>query len=100
MFDEATLREVEAIAADLRVEPAALLAVAEIESGGKPFALVDGRQEPLIRFEGHYFDRRLDGQEKAEARAAGLANPKAGAVVNPDGQAARWKMLNRAAEIN
>ncbi len=55
--------------------PPCLLAVAEVESGGKVFATVRGRREPLIRFEGHYFDRRLSGGRLTLARQAGLASP-------------------------
>lgn len=68
MFDNATVSAVAAIAARLNVEPAALLAVAEVESGGKAFARVNARNEPLIRWEGHYFDRRLSGTKRAAAR--------------------------------
>ncbi|MBL8578075.1 MAG: DUF3380 domain-containing protein [Mesorhizobium sp.] len=100
MFDAATVRAVETIAARYGYEPAALLAVGEVESGGTVFAIVNGKQEPLIRFEGHYFDRRLDEKDQKKARAAGLANPTAGAVANPASQAARWRMLERAIEIN
>ncbi len=84
----------------LRVEPAALAAVVEVESGGRVFALVDGRQEPLIRFEGHYFDRRLSGARLQRARRAGLASPTAGAVRNPASQAQRWLLLRRATRID
>ena len=80
-------------------EPAAILAIADIESGGRVFTRVDGRNEPLIRFEGHYFDRRLSGAKRDAARAAGLAHPQAGKIANPASQAARWAMLHRAAEI-
>jgi len=100
MFDNATVQAVAAIAARLNVEPAALLAVAEVESGGKPFARVNGRDEPLIRWEGHYFDRRLSGTKRAAARKAGLASPTAGAIPNPTKQEDRWKILNRAAELD
>ncbi len=82
------------------LEPAALLAVCDVESGGRVFATVDGRNEPLIRFEGHYFDRRLSSAKRTAARKAGLASPKAGAIANPRTQAARWKMLRRAMEID
>ncbi|SMH52375.1 N-acetylmuramidase domain-containing protein [Mesorhizobium australicum] len=92
--------EIETIAVRSGLEPAALLAIAEVESAGKAFANVDGRREPLIRFEGHYFDRRLPAGKRAAARAAGLANPKAGAVKNPASQAARWAMLAKAAAID
>ena len=85
--------EIEKVAQEFGIEPAALLAVAEIESGGSVFAVIDGRQEPLIRFEGHYFDRRLSGEAQARARAEGLASPNAGEVANPASQAARWRLL-------
>ncbi|MRX32795.1 N-acetylmuramidase domain-containing protein [Aminobacter sp. MDW-2] len=81
-------------------EPAAVLALAAVESNGVPFATVNGRNEPLIRFEGHYFDRRLSGAAREKARAAGLASPTAGAIANPSSQAARWTMLHRAIEID
>ncbi|QDY99080.1 DUF3380 domain-containing protein [Nitratireductor mangrovi] len=100
MIDTATRQAIAAQARRLGCEEAALLAVIEVESAGKVYAKVDGRNEPLIRFEGHYFDRRLSGSKRAKARAAGLANPKAGAVANPRSQAARWKMLNDAIEID
>ncbi len=89
-----------AIAHDAGFEPAAILAIADVESGGRVFARIDGRNEPLIRFEGHYFDRRLSGAARNAARAAGLAHPVAGKVANPASQAARWAMLARAAEID
>lgn len=100
MFDDATKSAIGEIARRMKLEPEALLAVAEVESGGKAFATVDGRKEPLIRFEGHYFDKRVPAAKRAMARAAGLADPKAGAVKNPSGQAARWALLARAEAID
>jgi len=100
MFTQETAAEIGKVAREFGIEPKALLAVAEVESGGAVFAVVEGRQEPLIRFEGHYFDRRLSGDQLAIARAAGLASPNAGAVANPGSQAARWRMLERAAAID
>ena len=100
MFDSATLTAITTVAKGRGWEPAALAAVVEVESAGKVFALVDGRKEPLIRWEGHYFDRRLAGAAQAEARALGLAHPTAGRIANPASQAARWKILIRAAEID
>lgn len=88
-----------AAAAEFAVEAAALAAIAELESGGVAHAAFDGRREPLVRFEGHYFDRRLAGEKRAQARAAGLSSPTAGKVPNPAGQAARWRLLDRAAQI-
>ena len=100
MFSRQTAAEIEKAAKEFGLEPAALLAIAEIESAGQVFAKVDGRNEPLIRFEGHYFDRRLSGQKQDRARAAGLASPDAGAVANPRSQAARWQMIAQAAAID
>lgn len=100
MFTVATKEDIGSVAEEFGIETAALLAVVEVESGGTVFAEVDGRQEPLIRFEGHYFDRRLSGDAQASARTAGLAAPDAGAVANPVSQAARWRLLERAAAID
>jgi hypothetical protein len=100
MFTQSTADEIGKVAETFGIEPAALLAVADVESGGAVIALVAGRQEPLIRFEGHYFDRRLSGEALAVARTAGLASPNPGAVANPASQAARWRMLERAAAID
>jgi len=100
MLDSTTIREIEEAAARLGVEAAALAAVADIESGLTAQTTVDGRAEPLIRFEGHYFDRRLAGAAREEARRQGLAAPEAGKVRNPASQAARWNLLGRAAAID
>lgn len=100
MFSEDVVNEIGEAAGALGLEPASLLAVAEVESGGQAFAIVAGRREPLIRFEGHYFDRRLDGARRALAREKGLASPVAGAVANPATQEARWRMLEEAAAID
>lgn len=100
MFDDATITAIRDIAQGHGWEPAALAAIAEVESGGKAYDLVDGRREPLIRWEGHYFDRRLTGEARKRARAAGLASPTAGKIANPVKQAARWQLLARAIEID
>lgn len=100
MFDDETFRAAQASAARLKLEPAALLAVAHIESGGRAFAMVAGKREPLVRFEGHYFHQRLSGAAREQAVREGLASPRAGAVKNPNGQAARWALINRAIEID
>lgn len=100
VFSAETRTAIERMARAAGIEPAALLAVAEVESGGRAFAVVNGGQEPLIRFEGHYFDRLLPEDRRAEARAKGLAGPKAGAVKNPASQAARWRLLEEAMGID
>jgi hypothetical protein len=100
MFARETAEEIGKVAEEFGIEPAALLAVAAVESAGNVFAVIEGRQEPLIRFEGHYFDRRLSGAALERARAEGLASPQAGAVRNPGSQAARWRLLERAAAVS
>lgn len=100
MFDAATLRAVNALSLARQIESSVLLAAIEVESAGKVFAKVKGRDEPYIRFEGHYFDQRLKNGERERARREGLASPKAGAVKNPAAQADRWAMVARAARIN
>ena len=100
MFPTSVIPEITNAARAAGHDPAAILAVAEIESGGRVFARVNGRDEPLIRFEGHYFDRRLSGRNREMARAAGLADPRAGKVANPVSQAARHALLARAEAID
>ncbi len=95
-LDEAVCR----IASELGVEAAALMAVVEVESGGRLFAKVDGREEPLIRFEGHYFYRLLPALKRNRAIVAGLAHAVAGRVRNPLTQAGRWKLLALASAID
>ncbi len=100
MFDTKTIAAIAPIAEKLDVPLASLLAVIEVESGGRSFATVNGKLEPLIRFEGHYFDRFLKGDALLQARAEGLANPKAGKIRNPRSQVGRWRFLARAIKIN
>ncbi len=88
------------IATKLKIEPAAFMAVAMVESNGVTGAQVDGKKEPLIRFEGHYFFKRLSGLARVKGRREGLASPVAGEIKNPNGQAARWQMLARARAID
>lgn len=78
-----------------------LRAVVEVESNGVTYALVNGKQEPLIRWEGHYFDARLTDAQRTEARRLKLASPKAQAIPNPRSQEDRWnKLLIPAININ
>ena len=81
MFDRAAQRAIARTAGELGVEPAALLAVAEVESGGRAHARVNGRDEPLIRFEGHYFHRRLTGAARARVPPARRHSAKSSSTV-------------------
>ena len=100
MFDETVNTAIRRAARAAYLDAAALFDLVEVESGGRFFTKMDGRAEPPIRFEGHYFDRRLQGASREAAQAAGLASPVAGAVANPRTQAARWALLTRAAAID
>lgn len=100
MPSEAVIREITRTAEEFGIDPAGLLAIAEVESNGVAFARFLGRREPLIRFEAHYFDRRLSGDKRAAARVKGLAAPMAETIPNPKEQAARWSMLEKAAAID
>ncbi len=100
MFDPAARQAINTIAVTLGVEPAALLAVAEVESGGQVSAPVDGRPMPLIRWEGHYFYRLTSGTAQALAIQQGLASPVAGGVPNPGSQQGRYDLLARAKLID
>ena len=81
-------------------DAAVLLAVALVETNGVAFAEFSGRREPLIRFEGHYFDRLLSPADRVAARRLGLSDPRAGRVSNPASQAGRWRLFDRAAAID
>jgi len=100
MFDRAVKNEITGIANAHDVEPESLMAVVEVESAGKMGALVNGRMEPLIRFEGHYFYRLLANGKRNVAVARGLAHSRAGKVRNPLRQVSRWKLLGRAKDID
>ena len=100
MFDQDMRTQIAATAKSLNVLPAALLAVVEVESGGRMGAKVNGRMEPMIRFEGHYFHRLLPKALRAIARDQRLAHPRAGNVTNPRHQARRWTKLKQAIKIN
>lgn len=100
MFDTETFAAIISMVGEAGIEPAALLAVAEVESGGRALFPVIDRKEPAIRFEGHYFDRRLSGRLRDEARRLGLASPEAGRVLNPKLQRERWVLLERAMSIH
>lgn len=100
MFDHETRVEAQKTAEWLDVPLAALLAVAEVESSGRVGAMIKGRLEPLIRFEGHYFHRLLDNAQRDKAVRTGLASPKPGRVRNPRRQVDRWKLLDKAVALN
>lgn len=100
MFDSQTIAALTVMANEAKIEPAALLGIAEVESGGRALHNVNGGKEPAIRFEGHYFDRRLSGRLRDYARSNGLSAPVAGRIRNPKSQGERWLLLERAMGLN
>jgi hypothetical protein len=100
MLDKTVIETLTRLARDADIEPASLLAVCDVESGGRIFAKVNGRNEPLIRFEGHYFHRLLGTSKRNQAIVEGLAHRKAGRVKNPRTQKGRWKLMARASAID
>lgn len=79
-------------AAELGCDPAALRAVAEVESRGAPF-MKDGR--PPILFERHVFSRRTDGAH--DAAAPDISSPDPGGY---EGGAAEYDRLARAMALD
>jgi hypothetical protein len=100
MFSPAAIAEIVKIAEKNNLPAAGLLAVAEVESAGRAVWNVNGQELPAIRFEGHYFYRRLKGRKLQTAVNAGLAHPRAGRVKNPRSFSARYAMLARAMKID
>ncbi len=100
MLDEDIIRTATQLAEASGIEAAALLAVIEVESAGIALVRIDERDEPVIRFEGHYFDRRLSAALRQQARSAGLSSPTPGKIANPRSQSERWATFRRAAAID
>jgi len=84
----------------IQVEYAALAAITQVESNGVLGAWINGRLEPIIRYEGHYFDRLCDPSKREAARKAGVSSPEAGKIKNPKLQEDRWKLVLKAAQFD
>lgn len=80
MLNADVARSIERVASVHGIDTAALKAVVEVESNDIVFADIDGQQMPIIRFEGHYFDRLVTASRREDARRLGLASPKVGGV--------------------
>jgi len=100
MLNEKMRNAITGMAMERKIRPACLLAVCDVESGGRVFASVNGVDEPLIRFEGHYFYRLLNAARRNQAVVQGLANRRAGKIANPRTQKGRWNLLNKACLID
>lgn len=88
------------IAASINVPFPAFLAVIAVESNGSPGVIIANKLEPLIRYEGHYFDKLCDPKVQAAARAAGVSSPIAGAIKNPSKQVDVWALVKKAATFD
>lgn len=99
-FDEQVVRDIKAAAKEMNLEPEAMLALVEVESGGKAYTRIDEKDLPLIRWEGHYFYKLLSGAKRAEAVRKGLAAARYGIVKNTNSQSGRYALLERAKAID
>lgn len=88
-----TIAAAKRLAPIYKVPAATVLGVVEQESNGVVYASIGGHSEPIIRWEGHYFFKRLRGAQLDKAVKAGLASPRAGGVPNPASQQDRWSRL-------
>lgn len=86
-------------AAELGIQVEKILAFLAVETNGQVYATVYGKQEPLIRWEGHYFKKFLKGDKLARAIAQKLAGAYK-EIKNPSTQAARYDMLERGKKID
>lgn len=95
MFDPEIRDVIARIANENEMDAAALLAIISVECGGKIFTNINGKLEPIIRFEGHYFHRLLPKAKRNIAVVKGLAHRRAGHIKNSRYQKTRWRFLNK-----
>lgn len=79
----------------LSCEVAAIKAVAEVESGGDGFTVVDGKTLPIILFEPHIFWRQLKVHGIEPVRNE-ICYERWGELPYPKGQKFQYERLNRA----
>lgn len=82
------------------LDPAKLAAIIEVESAGIIFWTVNGEKKPTILTEAHYFWRLTSGEARQKAVAAGLANPRWGAIPYPRTGEDTWSRYERMAAID
>lgn len=99
-FSNEELIGLTAIAKSIDVPFEAFLAVIDVESNGIPGEVISGKLEPLIRYEGHYFDKLCAAGVRDEARRAGVSSPQAGEIKNPAKQIDRWALVRKAAKYD
>lgn len=99
-FEAKVMTAINKAADELGWPAKAFAAVVEVESGGKAFAMVDGKELPLILYEPHVFYRSLPKSLRKEAMDRNLARPKWGQLPYPKSQSARYNQLARAKTID
>jgi murein L,D-transpeptidase YcbB/YkuD len=99
-FDDDVLTEIRKVAKEKKIEAEALIAVAEVESGGKAYTTVDGKKLPVILYEYHVFYRVLPVSKRAEAVRRNLARRGWGDLPYKKSQSARYAQLEKAKEID
>ncbi len=101
-FSKEVTDQVVAKAKERGIEPAALLAVVEVESNGKASSPVNGKDMPLILYEYHVFYRYRDltDDQRALAVKQGLASKSWGQLPYAGNQTQRYDQVRRAALIN
>lgn len=101
-FSADVLDAIDAVATAKGIEPAALKAVIEVESGGRATSKVDGVDRPLILYEYHVFYRypHLSDADRNKAISKRLASRRWGDIPYVKSQSGRYAQLARAAAIN
>ncbi|WP_342078016.1 N-acetylmuramidase domain-containing protein [Yoonia sp. SS1-5] len=101
-FSSDVLAEIDAVAKAEGIEPAALKAVIEVESGGRAASKVDGKLMPIILYEYHVFYRYpgLSATNRKTAVSRKLAARRWGDIPYVKSQSGRYAQLARAAKID
>lgn len=99
-FDQSVVEEIISVADEASIARASLLAVVEVESGGKAFSDVNGQAMPLILYEYHVFYRNLPVAKRPEAVSRNLARRKWKELPYKKTQTARYAQLERAKSID
>lgn len=81
------------------LEPEKVFAFLKVETGNVVYTKVNGKDEPLIRLEGHYFKKYLSADKLARAVKAGLAGAYK-VVKNPASQVKRYERLAECKKID
>ena len=90
------------VAAENGLDAEALLAIVQVESGGRAFSTVKGEAKPLILYEYHVFYRYpgLTDAQRSEAVRRNLASRRWGEIKYAKTQSARYAQLERAITVN